>query len=169
LPLRRTKRRPVDEIIVVVTDGGFARLYRVESLDDARPAARLVERALVQHPDVGARSSTGQPHSETNTNREAGPVHPMGAQRERHRVEHERRFARDIARTAAAVTKDWARGTVVLVAEPGMLGLLREPLRAALGRAVLLKELAKDYGGLSSSELLDRLSKNGIITFAAAR
>lgn len=159
----------MDEAVIIVADGGFARFYRVEPVDDTRLKARLIEAAVVEHPDVEAGSSTARPPTETNTNRQAGPVHPMVAQRERHRVEHERRYAREIASSAGALTKDWTRGMVVLVAEPRMLGSLREPLRTALGGWIVLKELAKDYADLSPSELLDRLTKSGVIFFGAVR
>ena len=45
----------------------------------------------------------------------------------------------------------------MLVAEPRLLGLVREPLRKALHQGIELKELAKDYAQLTSSELRDHL------------
>jgi protein required for attachment to host cells len=154
----------MNEVLVIVADSASARFYRFGSADAPHASGRLLETVSLQHPDLAARNENGRPPTETNTNRQAGPVHPIGAQRERHRLEHERRFARDIAFSAAVVTKDWAGSTVVLVAEPRMLGLLREPLRTALSAKVVLKELAKDYAQLDAVELLDRLAKSGVIS-----
>ena len=151
------------EMLVIVADGGIARFYRVEPPDGLSAKARLIETALIRHPDLEAHSSTGRPPTETNTDRSAGPVHPITAQRERHDLEHERRFVRDIARSAGVITKSWSQGAVVLVAGPRMLGLLREPLRTALQGWIVLKELAKDYADLPPSDLLDRLSMSGIV------
>jgi protein required for attachment to host cells len=153
-------------MLVIVADGGAARFYRPERSDGPRAGTKLVELETLQHPDSLAASSslTGRPATETNTNRQAGPVHPIGAQRERHRLEHDHSFAHEIERRAVSAARDWKAGTVVLVAEPRMLGLVREPLRGALRKEIALKELAKDYTRLGAAELLERLEKNGVIT-----
>ncbi len=106
---------------------------------------------------------TGRPRTETNTNREAGPVHPMGAQRERHRIELERRFSTEIGGAAAAIARNWTTGSVVLVADPRMLGFLRDAVRGALTPAIRVKELARDYARLTASRLRVRLTEDGIV------
>lgn len=153
-------------ICIVVADHARARIFLVEPDAASRQGARLIARAELASPDLrtlGA-SVTGRPRSETITNREAGPKHPMGAQRERHRLDLERRFALQIARRAARVAKGWNEGAVVLVAEAKLLGLVREPLRRALNPGVELKELAKNYAQLAAAELRDQLAANGILT-----
>ncbi len=87
----------------------------------------------------------------------------MGAQRERHHLELGRRFGHEIARQTVEITKGWKEGTVVLVAEPRLLGLLRESMRDALNPGIELKELARDYVQLTAGELHDHLSLNSII------
>ena len=149
--------------MIIVADGRLARFYRVVSPDGPRVRGQLEETASLQHPDNEARPSAAGPPTETNTNRQAGPVHPIVAQRERHGLEHDRRFTGDIAHTAAAATRDWTRGAVVLVAEPRMLGLLREPLRKALHPAIGLKEIARDYAQLNPSDLYGHLVDKGIV------
>ena len=119
----------MNNILVIVADRGAARFFRLEAVDAPRIKARLVEGASLQHPDFTEREDlTGRPHTETNSNRQAGPVHPIEAQRERHRLEHGRHFSHDIAHEAVDTAKNWKEGTVVLVAEPRVLGLLREPM-----------------------------------------
>ena len=153
----------MNETIVIVADGEFARFYRLETTDAPRAPKRLVETALLEHPDAKPHDMTGRPPTETNTNRQAGPVHPMGAQRERHRLEHELHFTRDIAQGVSTAIRDWKRGVVVLVAEPRMLGLVRGPLQEVLREGIVLKELAKDYARLEPAELFDRLSNSGVM------
>lgn len=152
---------------IVVADTRLARFYGVEAVESPRLNLKLVERTALTNPNSDLRklgeSTTGRVRTETNTNRQAGPMHPMGAQRERHRDEFNRRFVQEISRQAGEITKDWKEGTVVLVAEPRLLGLMREPLRTAVHRGIELKELAKDYAQLSASELSDQLASNGII------
>jgi len=151
----------------VVADARLARFYGVEAVESPRLKMKLVERTVLANPNsdlkILGESMTGRVHTETNTDRQAGPMHPMGAQRERHRGEFDRRFVHEISRQAGEITKDWKDGTIVLVAEPRLLGLMREPLRKALHQGIELKELAKDYTHLSAAELHDHLVVSGIV------
>jgi protein required for attachment to host cells len=155
----------MDNVCVVVADGRRARIFQVQESDAPRAPVRLIARGGLANASLRSRgrSVTGRPRTETNTNREAGPMHPMGAQRERHRIELERRFSVEIARKAAALARNWATGSVVLVADPRMLGFLRGAVRGALKPAIRVKELAKDYAGLTASRLRDRLAEDGIV------
>jgi protein required for attachment to host cells len=156
----------MNKTCIIVADGGQARFFGVEEIEAPRVRLALVERAALNNEtDLKAlgESVTGKVRTETNTNRGSGPVHPMGAQRERHRIELERRFGQEIAQRAAEMTKDWKEGAVVFVAEPRFLGLTREPLRTVLHRGIELKELAKDYVHLTALELHDHLAVNQIL------
>ena len=161
----------MSELCIVVADGARARLFVVEPDGASRKGARLVEQAALTQPDLRAlgTSVTGRPRTETNTNRQAGPVHPIGAQRERHRLEIERRFAAIITETAAGLVDDWPRGTVVLIAEPRMLGFLRDTVRSVLKPGIAVKELARDFSSLTVAELYDRLVRGGVIRAADGR
>ena len=154
----------MDNTCVVVADGARARIFLVQETDAPRAPFRLVERDVLTNADLRSRgrSVTGRVRTETNTNREAGPVHPMGAQRERHRIELERRFSVEVARKTAVLARDWPEGSVVLVADPRMLGFLRDAVRGALTPGIRVKELAKDYARLTASRLQDSLALNGI-------
>ena len=155
----------INRTCIVVADAGTAKFFGVEPLDSPREASRLVEHATLTNPNLRTlgESVTGRVRTETNTNRQAGPVHPMGAQRERHRMELDRRFWDEIARQAATITREWKDGRVVLVAEPRLLGLMRQAVRDALAPGIELKELAKDYVHLTMEELQDHLSLNALV------
>ncbi len=150
---------------IIVADGGRGRLFAVVGDGSAQGRVSLVERESLVNPDYRARGedSPGRTKSERVTNRQAGDVHPIDARRDQHRLELERRFAREIAEHAAQFTRGWSHGSVVLVAEPRLLGLVREPLHRALNPAVELKELAKDYSHLTAAELRDHLALNCMI------
>ena len=154
-----------EHCLVVVADRRGARLYTVKSNDSSRSGA-LIKEATLANPELKSlgKSVTGRPRTETNTNREGGPVHPIGAQRERHRLEHDRRFAREIAARAAKLTSTWLHGVVVLIAEPGLLGLAREVMRDALSRKLELKEVARDYAQLTRGELREQLVASRLIS-----
>jgi len=161
-----------NRICIVVADGRIACFYAIEAAGTPRARTILVEQARVvdgvELRERG-RAMTGRPRTETNTNREAGPVHPIDAQRERHRIELDRRFGRQIADKAGELTCGWEEGVIVLVADPRLLGLMRGGLREALPRGVELKELAKDYTQLSPAELHDSLAHNGLLPARVVR
>jgi protein required for attachment to host cells len=155
----------MDNTCVIVADSGRARIFLLEESGAPRAPFRLIEHGKLANADLRSRgrSVTGRVRTETNTNREAGPMHPMGAQRDRHRIELERRFSVEIARNAAALARNWTTGSVVLVADPRMLGFLRDAVRGELKTGVRVKELAKDYGNLTASSLQDHLAQSGVL------
>jgi len=150
---------------IIVADGGRGRLFAVTEDGSAQGGVNLVERESLVNADYRAHGedSPARTKSERVTNRQAGDVHPIDARRDQHRLELERRFAREIAEHVARFTQGWSHGSVVLVAEPRLLGLVREPLHKALNPAVELKELAKDYSHLTASELREHLALNRMI------
>jgi protein required for attachment to host cells len=149
----------MDRTCIVVADSRRARFFSIEASDSARHPLRLVEGSMLVNADleVARRNGSGGAGAELPGNRQAGTVHPTGAQHERRRLEVERRFGREIARHAGEITGAWTSGAVILVAAPRLLGLMRETVRAAIPLRVELKELAKDYTMLSSEEIRDRL------------
>ena len=150
---------------VIAADGGRARLFVVETGGSGQPGLSLVERESLVNPEYRAHGVDlpGRTRGERVSNRQAGDVHPVDARRDQHRLEIERRFAREIAQHAGALTQSWTTGSVVLVADPRMLGLLREPLRKALRLGIDLKELAKDYSHFTAPELRDHLALNHLM------
>lgn len=156
---------------IVVADGGRARLFVPVVGDQTPDGVTLVERESLVNPDYRAHGadSPGRTKSERVTNRQAGDVHPIEARRDQHRLELERRFAREIAQHVARFMQGRSDGSVVLVAEPRLLGLVREPLRNALNQGVELKELAKDYSRLSAAELRDQLALHRIVPARSSR
>lgn len=154
----------MDNTCVVVAGSSRARIFLLEESHAPRAPFRLIERGKLTNASLRSRgrSVTGRVRTETNTNREAGPMHPMGAQRDRHRIELERRFAVEIARKVAVLARNWTEGSVVLVADPRMLGFMRDAARDALRREISVKELAKDYANLTASRLRDHLAQSGV-------
>ncbi len=150
---------------VIAADSARARFFLAQKSEAPRAPLSLVEQESLDNPDLRTlgRSVTGRPRTETNTNREAGPMHPIGAQRERHRVELERRYALRIAGLAGKITHGWKDGSVLLVADAKLLGLVREPLRKVLQAKIELKELARNHAHLTPAELRDELVASRIV------
>lgn len=150
---------------LIVADGARARLFLVECDESPRHRLRLAERATLvnQETRMRGRSGAGRVRSERNTNRQAGPVHPIDARRAQHRLEHERRFGAEVVERALEIAASWDEGVMVLIAEPRLLGLMRERLRSALKGAIKLEELAKDYSGFSRAELERLVVAQGLV------
>jgi len=78
----------MSDTCVVVADGSKARFFLLQSAADPQAKNKLVEQQDLTNSEHRA------PQTESrHSNRDAGPRHPFGAQRERHRLELERRFA----------------------------------------------------------------------------
>ncbi len=139
---------------VVVANGLRARFFVVEETAHPRARYRLAERADLINAEYSARGEQAPGvHTERNTNRQLGPVHPIGEKRAQHRADIERHFARDIAGQIRKLAGRWKSGTVILAANPKMLGLLRAGARTALPAGVLLECMARDYTALTPSAL----------------
>jgi protein required for attachment to host cells len=139
---------------VVVADGRTARLYLLEEAKELVSGSRLVEQAELFNAENAARGfdAPGK-RSERNTDRQSGPMHPYGDKRQQHRVEVDQRFARDVAGHTLSLLGGWKMGVLLLVAEPHMLGLMRDALQSALNSGIELKELARDYTHLTPNKL----------------
>lgn len=148
---------------IVVADGARARLFLVDASEAGRVGLTEMEDLVNPEYHAHGRQVLTTARSTRNTSRQSGPMHPYEQKRGRHRLELEKRFAQAVAGKAAGLTKSWSRGSVILIAEPRMLGLLREAGREALKRGVTVKELAKDYTQLTAAELREQLNATGIM------
>lgn len=139
---------------VVVADGQHASIYLLEEAKELVSGSRLVQQAELVNADNAAHGldAPGK-RSERNTSRQSGPMHPYGAKRQQHRLEIDRRFAQEAAGQACSLVRDWKQGTLLVVAEPHMLGLMRDALHGRLEGGIELKELARDYTHLTPSKL----------------
>jgi protein required for attachment to host cells len=155
----------MNDTFIIVADAKRARFFAVEPSDAPRNKFKLVERVTLVNPDVeGVRKGgAGRVKTERISNRQAGDIHPIEARRQQHRIELERRFGREITQQAVTLSRAWKGGTIVLIAEPRLLGLMREDLRDALDPAVELKELARNYAQLTPSELQEHLDLKRLV------
>lgn len=149
---------------VIAADGARARMFVLEKDDALLSGSRLVEKLDLVNTRYTARGKDAPGvRSERNSSRQAGPMHPQDAERDRHRMELEQEFAREIVAHASAMAESGGADRIVLVAEPRMLGLLRRPLRAAAGKRVQVSEIARNHTHLTPSRLRQRLVADQLI------
>jgi protein required for attachment to host cells len=150
--------------IIIAADGMRARMFVVQQDASLQAGSRLIEKIHLVNTELRARGTDApQVRSERNTSRQAGPMHPQDAERDWHRAELERRFAREIAAHAASLVKTGAATRLVLAATPRMLGHVRAPLRKALGPRMKVAEIGRDYTHLTPARLHGRLAAADVL------
>lgn len=149
---------------VIATEGARARMFVLEKDAALRAGSRLVEKIDPVNTDYTASGKDApRVRGDRNTTRQAGTMHPQHAERERHRIELEHRFVREIAAHATAMVRTSGATKPILVAEPRMLGLIRRPLHATAGRRVTISEIAYNHTRLMPSRLQQWLAADELI------
>lgn len=152
---------------VIVADGARARFMVLERYTAVPPRAalRLVESAKLSNPEhtVEGRRAMRKIKSGRDTGRGRMAPHGYTDKREPHEAEVLRRFASRIAEQATALVTTGKMSSMVLVADPRMLGLLRAALEPVSKGGVTVRELAHDYTGCTAPQLQQHLRENGLL------
>jgi protein required for attachment to host cells len=156
---------------VIVADGARARFMAIERHAGApqRAALRLVEIAQMSNPEHTARGRRDSRKIKSGRDTSRGGLSPHGYtdHREHHEAEVLRRFASRIAEQAASRVALAKASSVLLVADPRMLGLLRAALEPVAKAGIALRELQRDYTWCSAPQLQRHLAVNGLLPQAA--
>jgi protein required for attachment to host cells len=152
---------------VVVADGAHARFLAVEPRADAPQgdAVRLVEHAQLDNPEHTAKGRRDARKIKSGRDNARGGVdsHGYTDHREPHEAELLRRFAVKIAQQMWDLHSLQGAKSVVLVAEPRMLGLLRTAVAPVVKSGVNIRELARDYTWCAPLELEQHLDANKLL------
>lgn len=92
-----------------------------------------------------------------------GQAHGYDDHREQHMAEFNRRFAQSVAHRIHELIKAHNVNSLVLVAEPQILGLLRDAIASVLPESVMMQDLAKDLCALKPHELQNYLAKQDLL------
>ncbi|NJL48981.1 MAG: host attachment protein [Leptolyngbyaceae cyanobacterium SM2_5_2] len=152
--------------LVAVVNGARARFLTLEPLED--PAVEsgpdLVERCELLNPAIEMAGQELWANTKTGRNRGSGSKgHNYDDHRENHLVEFERRFAQAIVDQIDEMIAAHTLNTLVLVAEPQILGILRDCLHSSNGRSVQISDLAKDLCRMKTRQIHDYLSQKGTL------
>ena len=151
----------IDPDHIVVADGRRARIFSVERTDEPGedPGPTLVERESLVNPDAsttGAEAVT-DPRAGRGRAFDGGPSHRLGDQADGRQLESRRRFAKAVA---GRITRSPGR-SMLLVADPRMLGILRPELEASGARVT---ERPEDLTRLTTPEIHDHLARHGALS-----
>lgn len=111
-------------------------------------------------------SSGAELWSSSKTGRNRGPQgqdHSYDDHRQEHLIEFERHFADSIAHQVSQMIQEHHLQSVLLVAAPKILGVMRSSLESALPQTVKLTELAKDICHLTPYEIQVYLAEQKLI------
>jgi protein required for attachment to host cells len=151
--------------LVAVVDGANARFLTLEPLaaPEIESGPDLTERCELLNPAIEMAGQDLWANTKTGRNRGSGSRgHTYDDHRGNHLVEFERRFAQAIDIQIEALMADYDLNTLVLVAEPQILGILRENLAGLNGRHQV-HELAKDLCWMKPRQLQEYLAQKNIL------
>jgi protein required for attachment to host cells len=155
------------EYLIVVGDGTRARFFTLEAA--ALPPLESSPR-LMEHEDLvnaehmqGGHDKYSSTRTGINLNPRGGPSHGYDDHRAQQEQEHERRFAADITARALSLAQQHRATQLVLVAEPHMLGLLRDALKIPAKSGIDVRDLAKDLTKLTTTQLHGQLAAAGLV------
>lgn len=159
------------ETSIIVVDGAHARFFTLEipqePLTDG--GARLIEASDLVNPDgdipqrLKFSDRMGRAHASPG-----GAAHALDDGRERHRQENERRWARRLCEETARFVSRTQAKRLVLVAEPRLLGVLREQLIHESLPGVAIVELCENLTQHAVGHIQSLLASRGLVPAAAA-
>lgn len=156
-------------VLVVVADGAKARFFTLEVKDLAggKPGPYLLENETLVNPEqqqTGQQLWSGAESQAGHFQAGKSQPHSYDDRRRNHEVEFERRFAQLITEQIQSQISTHHLQRLFLIAEPRILGLLRETLVPGLPKTLELNELDKNLCRLQPQELYEYLASRRILT-----
>lgn len=151
---------------VAVVNSTKARLFVLQPADfpEYEPSPKLVEIEVLHNSAPELQGQDLWSNTKPGRNRgTAGQAHGYDDHRENHLVEFERRFAQAIATRMVEFVRSSQPHQLLLVAEPQILGIMREVLISDLPRNLRVHELAKDLCQLTPHELHEYLATKDLL------
>lgn len=150
--------------VVAVIDGTKARLFTLEpaEIPQYQSGPNLIEREYLTNQERQGKALWAE--TKTGRNRgSSGQAHNYDDHRDNHLEEFERSFAKEIVSKINDLMQSSQSQQLILVAEPHILGLLRESLSPHLPKGLKLQELAKDLCKLKPAELHEYLAQRELL------
>lgn len=152
--------------VIAVVNSTKARLFVLEpaQFPEYEPSSKLTEVETLLSSTQELQGQDLWSNTKPGRNRgNGGQAHGYDDHRENHRVEFERRFAQTIATRMAGLMPTYQPHQLLLVAEPQILGIMRDVLIPALPKNLKVYELAKDLCQLSTHELHEYLAAKNLL------
>ncbi len=152
---------------IVVADGSRARFFTLErpEIPEFEGGPDLTEHRDLVNPEKEQRSRQIFSNLKSGRNQAHGngPGHGYDDHRGRHEGEFVRRFARRLVGEIATFAGEQRVDQLVLVADPRMLGVLRDELGSGLPAGMHITEFTRDLSSLSAPSIHARLATEGLV------
>lgn len=147
--------------LVAVVDGAKAKFLTLEpvAVPEIESGPDLIERCELLNP---ATETTAQDLGASRNRGSGSRGHSYDDRRGNYLIEFERRFAQAIGAQMETLIKAYDLNSLVLVAEPQILGTLRDCL-AGVNSRLQVQELAKDLCKMKPRQLQDYLAEKGVL------
>lgn len=156
----------MNQSIVAVVDGTRARFFNLEAADapEYQSSPNLIERDSLTNISKELQGKELWANTKTGRNRTGGSqAHGYDDHRQNHLYEFERNFAKDIVNKITELTEIYHAQQVLLVAEPKILGIVRDALNPSMPKNLKIQELAKDLCKLRPLEIHEYLAEKELI------
>jgi protein required for attachment to host cells len=155
----------MNHTLVVVLNGTKARFFTLESANfpEHESGPNLIEHEALINEENELSGQDLWASSKTGRNRgSAGQSHSYDDHRQNHVLEFGQRFSQNIVSRMQAFIESHRIRHLLLVAEPQMLGIVRES-NAEISKTIEVKELAKDLCQFSARDLHEYLASKKLL------
>lgn len=153
----------ISPVLVIAADGAKARFFSLEFGEHYHPCLREQEALVNVFHDQKAQQLWSSPESQAGHYQEGkSSAHSYDDHRQDHKVEFDRRFVQAIADQVLPQATQLQR--LLLIAEPHILGLLRDILIPVLPKTLEVSELDKNLNHLSPQEIYEYLTNQALFT-----
>ena len=156
----------MNQSVVAVIDGTRARFFTLEQaeLPEYQSGPNLIEHEGLSNMAKELHGKELWANTKTGRNRGAGSqAHGYDDHRNSHVGEFERSFAKEIVTKIVSLTQAYQCQQVLLVAEPQILGFLRDVLSLLVPKNLKIRELAKDLCKLKPLEIHEYLAAKNLL------
>jgi protein required for attachment to host cells len=156
----------MNRYLVAVIDGTKARFLTLKpsELPGYEPGPSLMEHEALLSANSELQGQDLWTSSKTGRNRGvAGQAHSYDDHRDNHLIEFERRFTQSITNKIVNLLQTHQIQQLLMIAEPQILGLMREAITPVLPKNIKIHELAKELCQLKPHELHEYLASKQLL------
>ena len=154
------------KFVVVVIGGTSARFFSLDSASASsyESSPNLLEQEVLSDSTKELHGQELWANLKTGLNRSSnGQAHSYDDHRQSHEREFEKRFAQKISSALLKLIKAEQARQLILVAEPKILGMMREAMTDKLFKTLNIQELAKDICHFKVNQIHDYLAKKELL------
>ncbi|MGB5714342.1 MAG: host attachment protein [Waterburya sp.] len=156
----------MDKFAVAVIKGTQARFFTLDSAatSEYESGPNLIEHESLSDPTKELRGQELWANTKTGRNRVgSGQAHSYDDHRQNHELEFEKRFANKISSAMLNIIQTNQARQLILVAEPQILGMMREAMGDNLFKNLNIKEVAKDICHFDVNQIHEYLAKKELL------